>query len=266
MKGSLPLRLVPQELKELYLGSSYNKPIKEDVLPSCLEKLTINNDFFRNNEIYPITAGVLPYNINHLVYDPPHFNRSSGRDVLPSGLEVLELGCSSNEPIALDAFLIGLKVLDMGFKSVFVQPFQVGVFPFSLTNLTVYGYNGTIAKGVFREGLQQLDLSDYFNQSLEPGVLPSTLVELKFGENFDQPIVHNVLPSSLRKVQFDNSCNQPLHPNILPEGLEILVLSYSYTHPTPPLSQSLIHLKIGGDYNLPIEVGVLPANLNELIQ
>ncbi|GAM22970.1 hypothetical protein SAMD00019534_061450 [Acytostelium subglobosum LB1] len=130
---------------------------------------------------------------------------------------------------------------------------------------------------------------DSFNQTITPGCLPQTIHTLKFGKDFNKPIIPGSLPESLVDLTFGDDFNQSLQwppPPSSPaptaaSGLSTL-LSFGVKRssspapasvPSPSLPPSIIRLKFGSSYNMPVEAcddrgnvtgTLLPQSLNQL--
>ncbi|KYQ88811.1 HesA/moeB/thiF family protein [Tieghemostelium lacteum] len=134
--------------------------------------------------------------------------------------------------------------------------------PKSIQFLEMEGVEGTIGKGVLKEGLKSLYLASNFKTNLgNPGIFPSSLTSISLGYCYNKPIPNGLLPPFLKTLYLGPQYNYPL-PTDLPKTLEILEIG---KYPLKPgdIPPSIKHLIIGGRLSV-INPGDLPSTLKRL--
>jgi len=238
---------LPDSLKSIHFGFSFNQYLDNSSLPKNLTKIIFGSMF---NQF--LDKNVLPDNLTELIFDSySRYNNTFVRNVLPKSLVKLTLGYKFNQPIYEDVLPCSLKYLKFG------SYFNQNIVPRSLP-----------------ENLEHLIFGERFNQQILANTLPFKLTHLTFGESWNPcpqfPISDNIFPPGLIELNFGQSFNrawdkfmylenmknlkklsigrkftQKLSIDVLPENLQVLTLSH-HTHPVVPES---VFLKIKIQYD-----------------
>jgi len=139
-------------------------------------------------------------------------------------------------------------------------------FPFGLTNLYLGDkYNKEIIKNILPSTLKKIIFGTNFNQEIYPNTLPCNMEYLEFGENFTKIIHKDILPSNLKYLIFRGNYKYILTYSTLPKNLIYLSFKTNkYEICENILPDTLLHLKLGYDYNFEFKKGVLPNKLKYL--
>ncbi len=214
---------VVDDLKYLEIISATE--ILPGVIPNTLIKLKLLEKY--RHDIVP---GVLPPDLQILIYNENKFNKNIGPNVLPEGLVELTLGNSFNQQIGPNVLPGGLQNLTFGTD--FNKSISPDVLPKGLQNLTFgAGFDQTISPTVLPPGLHSLTFGFSFNKPIGKDVLPVGLQNLTFGVNINQLIGNDVLPVGLQNL---SRFNQTIDPDVLPAGLHSLSLNDGYSRSIAP--------------------------------
>ena len=158
--------VLPSKLKSLKLGHHYNREIREDSLPSSLEKLIFGKTFNKNIKYYPS-------NLKHLEFGSG-YQHVFKQGQLPNTLTHL--------------------ILDEYYN----QEFKKGVLPVSLEHLKIgHTFNREFKTEILPNKLITLELGNSYNQEFKLGILPQSLKVLCVGDDYNQKITKNILPLNL---------------------------------------------------------------------
>lgn len=160
-------------------------------------------------------------------------------------------------PASLTSLMIGSSILGYNAFASYNHPFDVGVFPNSLTILNFGNdFNQPLEAGVLPCSLISLVMGRSFNQLLVPGVFPNSLTNLHMAEWFDKPLVHGVFPNSLTSLTMGCLFNQPVQPGVFPCSLLSLVMGFQFDQPRElgVLPDSLTNLTLSPLYTRPLIV------------
>lgn len=186
---------LPYSLESLFLSNRYNQPLRAKVLPLTLTLFSMGEDF-----IQPLEKDVLPDSITKLLLSD-RWNDFIQVGVLPKHLQFLSFGPRYNTPLIVGAIPDTVTIIYFRGDGLFNHPIMPGVFPRSLTYLTLSTcYDEPIEAGVLPEGLIELQFGHLFNQELKPGSLPSTLQKLSMKYRYTQVFQPGVFPDSLSSL------------------------------------------------------------------
>lgn len=162
----------------------------------------LNNEYVQNIS----TLGQIPDTIERMTfgyyYNQPLVNR--GKNILPSGLKELELGCKFDnyQHLVLPKNLIKLKLCK------YEKPIEKLELPDTLEHLEIsWGFNHPLDQNSLPKNLKFFSPGFHFNQMIKNDCLPDTIQELYFGEMFDETILQ--LPRHLIHLGFANRGIKP---------------------------------------------------------
>ncbi|KAM9961965.1 hypothetical protein ACTFIR_004837 [Dictyostelium discoideum] len=224
---------IPGGTTSLEFDYHFNQTIKKGMIPHNVTSLE-----FKNYEGCPIEANSLPISIKTLVLGG-HETPYNYKDILPPNITNLTLiSCSdykslpkSIEKLKIETFLEPLLINPFsGFKHLTSlncttdeHNLPDGIFPNSLTTLTLYCRNLQLTNNLLPKNLKVLKLYGY-NQPINVGHLPSSIEILKL-RSFSQPIQKNVLPQSLTSLHLDTGFNSTIERDALPPNLKSFYLT-----------------------------------------
>ncbi|GAM25074.1 hypothetical protein SAMD00019534_082490 [Acytostelium subglobosum LB1] len=171
--------VLPPSLRTLKLGMLYNMVLTKGSLPPSLSSLTFGYGYDQ-----PFEPGVLPASITSLTFGHS-YNQSILPDVLPQSLTSLKFGNNYNQPLLHGSMPLGLKSIVMGSR--YNQPFIGDEFPdgTSLTELTLgLGYMQPAEHVVLPSTLKTLNLQLYAIHSTYLQCLPSSVERVGFNDPF----------------------------------------------------------------------------------
>lgn len=132
-------------------------------------------------------------------------------------------------------------------------------------------YDEPLIPGDLPLSLQMLALGDAFNQPLSRGMLPPQLKHLEFGKAYNQPVEVGVLPASLNHIVFGDSFNQPLIPDVIPYGVTRIDFGATwetscFNKPLVPgaLPESVTKLTLSAEFNQQLIHSCFPSSLKTL--
>ncbi|KAM9977299.1 hypothetical protein ACTFIR_011158 [Dictyostelium discoideum] len=282
-EGVLPLN---GNLKELNLGSTFNKPLQANSLPLGLEKLIIGDSFH-----HEISNNILPNSLKTLVIGRRQNNNSDNKNLdflgnlnklekliifnpfvtykIPSSVTSLcynsnnKLNNISNikELYLLDDFnlklsnlLIPSSVTSITFGKSFDQIIEIGEIPISVTNIQFGSiYNKPLKNGSLPNSLKKITFGLYWNQQLKPNDIPNSCEEIIFGDFYDKPLTNDLLPTNLKSITFGKYFNKSIPLNLFSNTLQLSHISFSdhFNKKIQPntLPNTILNLKFGKLYN-----------------
>jgi uncharacterized protein YozE (UPF0346 family) len=215
--NELWIYLMPLSLQKIRMSFTELKDqiINENTFPKDLKEFKM----FSNNLKEPSQYfKFLPDSLETLIFiNTCNYDINSLQKILPRSLKNLVLACKFDKLLTKNIFPNSLMELTLGGYN---QSIEVGVLPSSLTRLHISAYPyqsikkhvlyAPIKEHVLPASLIELQFSIFFNQPIEKNVLPQSLKILKFGAGFNKPIEENVLPLSLTSLHFGSRFNQPI--------------------------------------------------------
>lgn len=223
---ALHKNVLPDGLKYLRFGHTYNEIVEKDIFPSTLTHLIFG---YKYNQV--LFKNSLPHGLKHLVFGR-HFNREIGENILPITLTQLTFGYNFNKkkkekilPCSLTHLTFGehynqeinenvlpssLTYLSFHCCKNFNHQFKINVLPNSLTHFFPSYYKGTFTN--LPDSITHLCLWNYekdisFPNCLstlyvqgnsEVSILPNTIECIIF---YCLSIVVDNLPSSVTKIK-----------------------------------------------------------------
>ncbi len=240
-----PLENLPEGIKSINFGDSFNQVVNESNIPKSVRELTFNGEYNKYN--------VLPFNVKTLYfYDdfdyniPEHvenlylYGDKYNQDIkLPSNLNHLTI--KSGQNIKNDYIPRNVKSLELlGYN----KPLTKSLIPNSITKLKFMFFNQKLKKGDIPNTVEKLDFGLRFNQELELNDIPDSVIELRLSINYNIRLLTGSLPNKLKKLYFGEYFNQELFIDNIPE--------------------TVTHLYFGNRFNKVINIGVLPQGLTHL--
>ncbi|KYR00197.1 hypothetical protein DLAC_03355 [Tieghemostelium lacteum] len=166
LRGPLDRHVLPDKLKELYIGAIVDVTLKYGVFPEGLEIISMNTQQTPLDINFKFPSTLKRLSLVGM------FNQKL--ESLPVGLETLELGPSFNQPLNCLSGLLSLKTLNIG--SAFNQILSVTSLPANLLHLTFgSGFNRSLFQGVLPNSLQTLALGTHFRQTESLIIIPNSL-------------------------------------------------------------------------------------------
>jgi hypothetical protein len=214
--------LLPESIKELYFGHSFNQPLEG--LPQSLTHLTFCYSFNQ-----PLEG--LPQSLTHLTFG---YSFNQPLEGLPQSLTHLTFGCSFNQP--LEGLPQNLTFLKFGkFFNKHVN------LPKSIRRLK---FGISFNQNIELPNIQFLSIK--CNNKYLIDNLPNSLVELHLDRGFSQPL--NDLPNQLKKISFSCNYNYDKDFNNLPESIEYIELPRKYNKKILKLPKNLKTVKCTKEY------------------
>ena len=246
---------LPDGLKNLHLGVSFDHSLSGSELPDGLEVLSVGRlfDFTASPVRWPSALKYLYVKSLHM-YDDLIL-----RDLpmeLPPKLERLTINFGFSLPLRTFAWSPTLKVLDLGhmFNYPIGEYGDVTLLPDGLEELKLGAFfNRSIENIRLPAGLKRLifeNETSMFNQRLSGVMWPPGLEELTLGCYFNKPMEGTTFPETLRELSFGATFCQSLQGVALPDGLTHLTLSSCYPGRLVlelDWPRSLRSLNVGGD-------------------
>lgn len=139
-------------------------------------------------------------------------------------------------------------------------------------NLTVIDFFGQVLSGVLPGSLTELNIYNSLQKPLVPGILPRSLIRLRSYGSYTHPFTPGIFPDSLTHLVLQNY-HHCLIRGSLPDSLMSLEYGDSsyhcheitlLDHRMEYLPDKLKVLRLGNEYNQPIDDGILPVSLEEL--
>ena len=164
------------------------------VLPNSLKYLDLGRTFNQ-----PLTSATFPNSLTHLGFGRA-FNQSLTPGMLPTSLETIRFGMQFDQPLTPGVFGNVLKSLEFGYH--FNQPIEAGVLPSSLKTLSFFGNfnHPLIIPDTLPVSLTHLRLGMWFDHSISFRDLPS-LTHLKLGHRYKDVESLENLPCSLTHLE-----------------------------------------------------------------
>lgn len=255
-----PLPKLPDTLRILKCGDTFDQPLVMDRLPKSLKILDLGYHFS-----HWIRDDQLPEGLQSLILGSKSTQSFTGFR-FPTSLQTLHLGTKMDEPLEGLCLPSGLKELFIGWA--FNQPIRVGALPSSLTSLDLGGmFNQPVSPCLFDlPKLKRLNFGKAFNQCVDLLILPESLTGLTFGDGFNQPLDKLRFPGGLRSLWLCNGFNHPLDHVALPAGLKELRLGDAFDQPLDSvvLPPGLVFLSIGRAYSRSLRPVKFPEKLETL--
>lgn len=270
-------------LVKLYVDGNFHAPLKTIEWPPCLRQLSFGARFCQ-----PIGCGVRwPSSLRQLSFKHRFTESIAAQDMWPRSLERLVFfGGGFNEPLSADLVVwppnLRKLVLGYGFK----KSITGAVWPCSLRDLSLGGFNESIDSVVWPPSLEKVTFGKDFNQPITRAVWPAGLQELIFGASFYQTVHGVAWPISLRKLTFGISFNKPVACSGLPVSLQELNFGQGFNESLDgaaslvslrkltfgngnnqqvyPLPESLRELTMWSCFNKPLDERLLPRSLVKL--
>eukprot|EP00434_Breviolum_minutum_P018350 symbB.v1.2.016191.t1/scaffold1223.1/size130870/4 len=277
--GALERVTLPQSLRNITFGNSFDEPIDYLKLPSGVEHLAFGDSFNQNLDLLR-----LPENLRSLTFGV-HFNQDLERVKFPKRLVSLTFGWDFDQSLAGVDLPDSLRSLAFGycfdqsmaclkcpkhlqhlcFGFCFNHPVEGEPFPSSLKALSFgHDFNQSLEGVIFPPNLQSLSFGACFRQNLDTASLPRSLELLHLGQGFDSPLNRVKLPAGLSHLSFSGLFNQPLEDVIFPEGLQHLTfgLYFNQSFRFVSLPQSLQSLSLAHDFKQTADGIPLPKKLH----
>lgn len=217
----------------------FNSVLPRNYFPSSLTQLAFGRLFNKKLE-----ENTLPVSLQHLKFGF-HFNQPLNKNVLPPFLTHLTFGDDFNQLI--EPGVLPPRLLHLEFGLSFDKPLYCNALPNTITHL---------------------DLGCKFNRPLELGVLPSSLTFLELGPSFTHVLKKGVLPNTLKIFRLVYDRHMKLKPGVLPDSIshmDVFFLGGAFEgRITNFFPKNLVSLKIGGNFDLRVEKGLLPSSIKKL--
>ncbi|KYR02931.1 hypothetical protein DLAC_00411 [Tieghemostelium lacteum] len=230
----------PTSLKFLYLGGTFNFPLKKGLLKEGLLELILSSSYTQ-----PIEPGVLPSTLTYIEL-PHRYREPLKKGVLPPNLKRLKgpMPCLLDESLPQGVLTVTLY---KGNHS------SYPMFPNSIRKMNIHDLKG----GKLHQLPNQLEKLFVDHGVIPVDILPLSLKKLRTGVEFNHPLKKGVLPQNLEKLILGNSFNSEL---VLPQSLKILELGNRFNQ-NLNLPEGLESLLLGNDFKQPI---TFPSSLQYL--
>lgn len=251
----------PPSLQQLSFGARFCQPIGCGVRwPSSLQQLSFKHRFTES-----ITAqDMWPRSLRRLVFFGGGFNEPLTANLVfwPPSLQKLVLGYGFKKPITGAVWPSSLRELSLGG---FNESIDAVVWPPSLEKLT-FGkdFNQPVIRAVWPVGLQELTFGASFYQTVNGVAWPISLRKLTFGISFNMPVACSGLPVSLQELNFGQGFNESLDGAISLVSLQRLTFGNGNSQQVFPLPESLRELTVWSSFNKPLDERLLPRSLVKL--
>ncbi|KAF2074980.1 hypothetical protein CYY_003719 [Polysphondylium violaceum] len=252
----IPIGFIGKQVKFVDLGDDFDQDLEIGTFPqdSELEKLVFSYSFNR-----PIKDDLLPSGLK-VCYFSRDFNQCLGENTIPKSVtklrlleEMVEQKITNNMLPPNLTFLKFSGTVDRDFK-----------FPSTLTSLSLVSFTSRITTNLFPSTLDTLRFLDVvWSSPLSKEILPSNLKHLYF-EN-DYPYSLDILPDSLTSLDLGFHLNTEFQQP-LPRNLKRLIFSLAYDKPLPyPLPSSLTYLEMQNFKTCTFKPGFIPASVKTLV-
>ncbi|CAM9115488.1 unnamed protein product, partial [Hapterophycus canaliculatus] len=248
-------------LVKLYIDGNFHAPLKTIEWPPSLRQLSFGTRFCQ-----PIGCGVRwPSSLQQLSFKHRFTESITAQDMWPRSLERLVFfGGGFNESLTADlvAWPPNLRKLVLGYG--FKKSITGDVWPSSLQDLSLGGFNESIDAVVWPASLEKLTFGKDFNQPVTRAVWPVGLQELTFGASFCQTVHGVAWPQSLRKLTFGIRFNKPVACSRLPASLQELNFGQGFDESLDGAASLVVLQKLTFGNGSNQQVFPLPDSLREL--
>ena len=156
--GEIEQGSLPEGLEEIDFGPTYGKKIAKGLLPSTLKKLAMTSDC--------VDEGSIPENVEEVIIIMATCTLLD-LSLFPKGLKILRIMISLPDNFHDRNLPEGLEELELGMVSM-DQPLAPGFLPSTLKKLILpYEYNEQIGPGLLPEGLESIQLTEWYKGTVE---------------------------------------------------------------------------------------------------
>lgn len=244
---------LPRGLLELTFGARFDRPLRTLDCPPSLTLLAFGRDFAK-----PLDARDLPRCLRVLRLGESYVDELVAAD-LPSALVELDLGRSFDRPIAVRELPRGLRALRFGHR--FREVVHRRDLPPALVELALgNAQTGDDDDAPFPAGLTTLRAC----RDVPSEAIPAGLRDLRLGGSWDDAWMRAFVRLPLQRLRLGDSFRGALFP--LPETLVSLRVGDGFDLPIELSNlRSLTSLTIGHGYDRELDPFTLPPALNELV-